>query len=80
MPGAEGDDAVDQRLEPSDTKACSTWLSIGSRSPAMAATREELPAHGERRPCSARDEAARGLDADDAAALDANAGDLAILR
>ena len=31
-------------FNPSATKACSTWLSIGSRNPAMAATRELLPA------------------------------------
>ena len=29
---------------PSDTKACSTWLSIGSSMPAIRATSEELPA------------------------------------
>ncbi len=31
-------------LMPSDTKACSTWLSIGSLRPAIDATRDELPA------------------------------------
>ena len=31
-------------LSASLTKACSTWLSIGRRSPASAATRELLPA------------------------------------
>ena len=44
MPGAEGDDVRGSGFSPSETKACSTWLSIGRRSPAIAATREELPA------------------------------------
>ena len=63
---------------PSVTKACSAWLSIGSRSPAIAATREELPAQA--RPIFAgADKAARGLDADSPAILLADAGHLAIL-
>ncbi len=31
-------------FRPSETKACRTWLSMGSFSPAISATREELPA------------------------------------
>ena len=67
MTGAERDDAGDRGFNPSDTKACSTWISIGSRRPAMAATREVLPADGDARPFRS-DRAARGLDAGDAAA------------
>ena len=79
MPGAERDDVSISGLTPSETKACSTWLSIGSRRPARAATREELPAQAS--PIlPARDEARARVDADDAAALDADARDLAVLH
>ena len=63
----------------SETKACSTWLSIGSLSmPASCMTRPVLPATATADLLGA-DLAARRRDADDAVAVAQEAGDLAIL-
>ena len=60
------------------TKACSTWLSIGRRRPAISATR--AGAAGDRHAdLAGADVAAAGLDAAHPAAFDPKAGDLAVL-
>ena len=62
----------------SDTIACSTWLEIGSRNPAMAAQHAGMAGDGDGDLLGA-DGAARGLDAGDAAVLDPETGDFAVL-
>ena len=62
----------------SDTKACSTWLSIGSRKPAIAATRE-LTAGDGHADLAGTDHAARRLDAGDLPLIARETGDFAVL-
>ncbi len=69
---------VDQGFSPSVTKACNTWLSIGSRIPAIAATWPDRPATTIA-DLLGPDRAARGLHARHHAALDVDPGDFAVL-
>ena len=65
-------------FSPSETKAWMTWLSIGRREAGHRRDARRIAGDGERHLLRA-DGPPRGLDADGAAALDLDAGDLAVL-